>query len=208
MDSICSVLNTMCVCHSYPGLLIVPQSIPDTTIQRICRCYRQNRFPVVCWRNSRTKAVLLRSAGLHAKGVVGFFKSPNAQASGKKLKSILGIQLIIYMRLNIHITRQRCWLLQLVCHKKLPVTKKGSYLKYKEVLMYVIFCAVPSQADSTSLEQEKYLQAIISSMPSYSESSGRNTLSGFTSTHMSTSGGWTDTDATLSLITETVGSQS
>nr|XP_046234752.1 myotubularin-related protein 5 isoform X2 [Scatophagus argus] len=123
-----STVNRMyTVCRSYPGLLIVPQSIPDTTIQRISRCYRQNRFPVVCWRNSRTKAVLLRSAGLHAKGVVGFFKSPNAPA------------------------------------------------------------AVPSQADSTSLEQEKYLQAIISSMPSYSESSGRNTLSGFTSTHMSTS---------------------
>ncbi|XP_071357992.1 myotubularin-related protein 5 isoform X4 [Trachinotus anak] len=123
-----STVNRMyTVCRSYPGLLIVPQSIPDTTIQRICRCYRQNRFPVVCWRNSRTKAVLLRSAGLHAKGVVGFFKSPNAPTS------------------------------------------------------------VPSQADSTSLEQEKYLQAIISSMPSYSESSGRNTLSGFTSTHMSTS---------------------
>uniref|UniRef100_A0A3Q1GZK4 SET binding factor 1 n=1 Tax=Anabas testudineus TaxID=64144 RepID=A0A3Q1GZK4_ANATE len=110
------------ICRSYPGLLIVPQSIPDTTIHRICRCYRQNRFPVVCWRNSRTKAVLLRSAGLHAKGVVGFFKSPNAPT------------------------------------------------------------AVPSQADSTSLEQEKYLQAIISSMPSYSENTGRNTLSGFTST--------------------------
>ncbi|XP_029317574.1 myotubularin-related protein 5 isoform X5 [Cottoperca gobio] len=126
-----STVNRMyTVCRSYPGLLIVPQSIPDTTIQRICRCYRQNRFPVVCWRNSRTKAVLLRSAGLHAKGVVGFFKSPNAPAS------------------------------------------------------------VPNQADSTSLEQEKYLQAIISSMPSYSESSGRNTLSGFTSTHMSTSGKW------------------
>uniref|UniRef100_UPI0037E93FF4 myotubularin-related protein 5 isoform X3 n=1 Tax=Semicossyphus pulcher TaxID=241346 RepID=UPI0037E93FF4 len=123
-----STVNRMyTVCRSYPGLLIVPQSIPDTTLQRICRCYRQNRFPVVCWRNSRTKAVLLRSAGLHAKGVVGFFKSPNAPSS------------------------------------------------------------VPSQADSTSLEQEKYLQAIISSMPSYSESSGRNTLSGFTSTHMSTS---------------------
>ncbi|XP_056604779.1 myotubularin-related protein 5 isoform X5 [Triplophysa dalaica] len=123
-----STVNRMyTVCRSYPGLLIVPQSIPDSTIQRISRCYRQNRIPVVCWRNSRTKAVLLRSAGLHAKGVVGFFKSPNAPTSG------------------------------------------------------------PSQADSTSLEQEKYLQAIISSMPSYSESSGRNTLSGFTSSHMSTS---------------------
>ncbi|XP_053270635.1 myotubularin-related protein 5 isoform X6 [Pleuronectes platessa] len=123
-----STVNRMyTVCRSYPGLLIVPQSIPDTTIQRICRCYRQNRFPVVCWRNSRTKAVLLRSAGLHAKGVAGFFKSPNTPSTA------------------------------------------------------------PSQAESTSLEQEKYLQAIISSMPSYSENSGRNTLSGFTSTHMSTS---------------------
>ncbi|XP_051546862.1 myotubularin-related protein 5-like [Myxocyprinus asiaticus] len=126
-----STVNRMyTVCRSYPGLLIVPQSIPDSTIQRISRCYRQNRFPVVCWRNPHTKAVLLRSAGLHAKGVVGFFKSPNAPSAG------------------------------------------------------------PSQADSTSLEQEKYLQAIISSMPSYSEASGRNTLSGFTSTHMSTSGKW------------------
>ncbi|XP_077356787.1 myotubularin-related protein 5 isoform X4 [Festucalex cinctus] len=123
-----STVNRMyTVCRSYPGLLIVPQSIPDSTIQRISRCYRQSRFPVVCWRNSRTKAVLLRSAGLHAKGVVGFFKSTNAPTS------------------------------------------------------------VPSQADSTSLEQEKYLKAIISSMPSYNESSGRNTLSGFTSTHMSAS---------------------
>uniref|UniRef100_A0A4W5KVE8 SET binding factor 1 n=1 Tax=Hucho hucho TaxID=62062 RepID=A0A4W5KVE8_9TELE len=78
-----STVNRMyTVCRSYPGLLIVPQSIPDSTIQRISRCYRQNRFPVVCWRSSRTKAVLLRSAGLHAKGVVGFFKSPNAPSAG------------------------------------------------------------------------------------------------------------------------------
>ncbi|KAJ8261705.1 hypothetical protein GJAV_G00157390 [Gymnothorax javanicus] len=123
-----STVNRMyTVCRSYPGLLIVPQSILDSTLQRISRCYRQSRFPVVCWRSSRTKSVLLRSAGLHGKGVVGFFKSPNAPSAG------------------------------------------------------------PSQADSTSLEQEKYLQAIISSMPSYSEASGRNTLSGFTSAHMSTS---------------------
>uniref|UniRef100_A0A9J8C0T3 SET binding factor 1 n=1 Tax=Cyprinus carpio carpio TaxID=630221 RepID=A0A9J8C0T3_CYPCA len=82
-----STVNRMyTVCRSYPGLLIVPQSIPDSTIQRICRCYRQNRFPVVCWRNSRTKAVLLRSAGLHAKGVVGFFKSPNAPTAGQSQK--------------------------------------------------------------------------------------------------------------------------
>ncbi|NWX57235.1 MTMR5 protein, partial [Promerops cafer] len=115
---------------SYPGLLIVPQSIQDNTIQRISRCYRQSRFPVVCWRNSRTKAVLLRSGGLHGKGVVGLFKSQNAPTPGDR----------------------------------------------------------PSQADSTSLEQEKYLQAVINSMPHYSDAGGRNTLSGFTSAHMSSAG--------------------
>uniref|UniRef100_A0A8C9MEJ0 SET binding factor 1 n=1 Tax=Serinus canaria TaxID=9135 RepID=A0A8C9MEJ0_SERCA len=114
-----STVNRMyAICRSYPGLLIVPQSIQDNTIQRISRCYRQSRFPVVCWRNSRTKAVLLRSGGLHGKGVVGLFKSQNAPTPG------------------------------------------------------------PSQADSTSLEQEKYLQAVINSMPHYSDAGGRNTLSG------------------------------
>ncbi|NXJ72508.1 MTMR5 protein, partial [Rostratula benghalensis] len=117
---------------SYPGLLIVPQSIQDNTIQRISRCYRQNRFPVVCWRNSRTKAMLLRSGGLHGKGVVGLFKSQNAPAAG----------------------------------------------------------TCPSQTDSTSLEQEKYLQAIINCMPHYADAGGRNTLSGFSSAHMSSSGKW------------------
>ncbi|XP_069085535.1 myotubularin-related protein 5 isoform X10 [Pleurodeles waltl] len=126
-----STVNRMyAICRSYPGLLIVPQSIQDNTIQKISRCYRQNRFPVICWRNSRTKAVLLRSGGLHGKGVVGLFKSQNAPAAG------------------------------------------------------------PSQTDSTSLEQEKYLQAIINSMPRYAEMSGRNTLSGFTSVHMNSSGKW------------------
>ncbi|KAL4617971.1 myotubularin-related protein 5-like [Arapaima gigas] len=123
-----STVNRMyTVCRSYPGLLIVPQSIPDSTIQRISRCYRQSRFPVVCWRSSCTKAVLLRSGGLHGKGVVGFFKSPNAPSPG------------------------------------------------------------PSQADSTSLEQEKYLQAVISSVPSHMDTGGRNTLSSLTSAHVSSS---------------------
>uniref|UniRef100_A0A8D2LTB8 SET binding factor 1 n=1 Tax=Varanus komodoensis TaxID=61221 RepID=A0A8D2LTB8_VARKO len=124
-----STVNRMyAICRSYPGLLIVPQSVPDNTIQRISRCYRQNRFPVVCWRNSRTKAVLLRSGGLHGKGVVGLFKSQNTPATGG-----------------------------------------------------------PSQADSASLEQEKYLQAVVNAMPHHADASGRNTLSGFTSAHMSNS---------------------
>uniref|UniRef100_A0A670ZW65 SET binding factor 1 n=1 Tax=Pseudonaja textilis TaxID=8673 RepID=A0A670ZW65_PSETE len=129
-----STVNRMyAICRSYPGLLIIPQGIQDNTVQRISRCYRQNRFPVVCWRNSRTKAVLLRSGGLHGKGVVGLFKSQNVPATGTSRAGLL--------------------------------------------------------ADSTSLEQEKYLQAIIHSMPHYADAGGRNTLSGgFSSAHVSHSG--------------------
>ncbi|XP_057648768.1 myotubularin-related protein 5 isoform X1 [Chionomys nivalis] len=120
-----SPVNRMyAICRSYPGLLIVPQSIQDNALQRVSRCYRQNRFPVVCWRSGRSKAVLLRSGGLHGKGVVGLFKAQNTPSPGQ------------------------------------------------------------AQTDSSSLEQEKYLQAVVSSMPRYTDSSGRNTLSSFSSTHM------------------------
>uniref|UniRef100_A0A2R9C2R0 UDENN domain-containing protein n=1 Tax=Pan paniscus TaxID=9597 RepID=A0A2R9C2R0_PANPA len=47
------------------------------------------------------------------------------------------------------------------------------------------------QADSSSLEQEKYLQAVVSSMPRYSSASGGNTLSGFSSAHVSGGSVWT-----------------
>lgn len=127
------MLNTSCVFFflhpSYPGLLIVPQSIPDTTIQRICRCYRQNRFPVVCWRNSRTKAVLLRSAGLHAKGVVGFFKSPNAPSAGKIQRSVLGLQLSFDLCTGVTVIvsayressqRKMVWLVDSSCSPQCP----------------------------------------------------------------------------------------
>ncbi|XP_039718968.1 myotubularin-related protein 5 isoform X5 [Pteropus medius] len=126
-----SPVNRMyAICRSYPGLLIVPQSVQDNALQRVSRCYRQNRFPVVCWRSGRSRAVLLRSGGLHGKGVVGLFKAQNTPSPGQ------------------------------------------------------------SQADSSSLEQEKYLQAVVSSMPRLADTSGRNTLSGFSSAHMGGHGKW------------------
>ncbi|XP_015850572.1 myotubularin-related protein 5 isoform X3 [Peromyscus maniculatus bairdii] len=125
-----SPVNRMyAICRSYPGLLIVPQSIQDNALQRVSRCYRQNRFPVVCWRSGRSKAVLLRSGGLHGKGVVGLFKAQNTPSPASPFSGQI-------------------------------------------------------QADSSSLEQEKYLQAVVSAMPRYADSSGRNTLSGFSSAHM------------------------
>uniref|UniRef100_A0A8C7RGH8 SET binding factor 2 n=1 Tax=Oncorhynchus mykiss TaxID=8022 RepID=A0A8C7RGH8_ONCMY len=107
------------LCRSYPGLLVVPQSVQDSSLQKVARCYRHNRLPVVCWKHPRTKAVLLRSGGFHGKSVVGLFKSQNQSSTAPANSSEL----------------------------------------------------------SSSLEQEKYLQAILNSIPVYFKLNGSNTLS-------------------------------
>uniref|UniRef100_A0A673MRW2 Myotubularin-related protein 13-like n=1 Tax=Sinocyclocheilus rhinocerous TaxID=307959 RepID=A0A673MRW2_9TELE len=105
------------LCRSYPGLLVVPQTVQDSSLHKVSRCYRHNRLPVVCWKHPRTKAVLLRSGGFHSKSVVGLFKSQNPSSA-----------------------------------------------------------APTSSETSSSLEQEKYLQAILSSIPIYFKPNGNNTL--------------------------------
>uniref|UniRef100_A0A8B9JQ51 SET binding factor 2 n=1 Tax=Astyanax mexicanus TaxID=7994 RepID=A0A8B9JQ51_ASTMX len=107
------------LCRSYPGLLVVPQSVQDSSLQKVARCYRHNRFPIVCWKHPRTKAVMLRAGGFHGKSVVGLFKSQNPASTG----------------------------------------------------------TYTSTQSSSSLEQEKYLQAILSSIPIYFKANGSNTLS-------------------------------
>uniref|UniRef100_A0A8C1RWW3 SET binding factor 2 n=1 Tax=Cyprinus carpio TaxID=7962 RepID=A0A8C1RWW3_CYPCA len=105
------------LCRSYPGLLVVPQTVQDSSLHKVSRCYRHNRLPVVCWKHPRTKAVLLRSGGFHSKSVVGLFKSQNPSSA-----------------------------------------------------------APTSSETSSSLEQEKYLQAILSSIPIYFKTNGNSTL--------------------------------
>ncbi|XP_061102987.1 myotubularin-related protein 13 isoform X2 [Conger conger] len=106
------------VCRSYPGLLVVPLAVQDGSLQKVARCYRHNRLPVVCWKHSRSKAMLLRSAGFHSKSVVGLFKSQSQTPSA-------------------------------------PVSSSES---------------------SSSLEHEKYLQAILTAIPVHSKTSRNDTL--------------------------------
>ncbi|XP_019511751.1 PREDICTED: myotubularin-related protein 13 isoform X2 [Hipposideros armiger] len=106
------------LCRSYPGLLVVPQAVQDSSLPRVARCYRHNRLPVVCWKNSRSSTLLLRSGGFHGKGVVGLFKSQNSPQSA-------------------------------------PTSSLES---------------------SSSIEQEKYLQALLSAVSVYQKLSGNNTL--------------------------------
>ncbi|XP_044114748.1 myotubularin-related protein 13 isoform X4 [Neovison vison] len=106
------------LCRSYPGLLVVPQAIQDSSLPRVARCYRHNRLPVVCWKNSRSSTLLLRSGGFHGKGVVGLFKSQNS-----------------------------------------PQAAPTSSLE-----------------SSSSIEQEKYLQALLNAVSIHQKLSGNNTL--------------------------------
>ncbi|KAM9301545.1 myotubularin-related protein 13 [Gastrophryne carolinensis] len=77
-----TALNRMySLCRSYPGLLVVPQLVQDSSLQKVARCYRHNRLPVVSWKNSKTNALLLRSGGFHGKTVVGLFKTQNTHTS-------------------------------------------------------------------------------------------------------------------------------
>ncbi|KAM9817273.1 myotubularin-related protein 13 [Neosynchiropus ocellatus] len=105
------------LCRSYPGLLVVPQAVQDSSLHKVARCYRHNRLPVVCWKHPRTKAVLLRSGGFHGKSVVGLFKSQNQSSSApasssdssssleqeKYLQAILD-SIPIYFKMNGHNT--------------------------------------------------------------------------------------------------------
>uniref|UniRef100_A0A452U6Y1 SET binding factor 2 n=1 Tax=Ursus maritimus TaxID=29073 RepID=A0A452U6Y1_URSMA len=106
------------LCRSYPGLLVVPQAVQDSSLPRVARCYRHNRLPVVCWKNSRSSTLLLRSGGFHGKGVVGLFKSQNS-----------------------------------------PQAAPTSSLE-----------------SSSSIEQEKYLQALLNAVSVHQKLSGSNTL--------------------------------
>uniref|UniRef100_A0A8C4V8K4 SET binding factor 2 n=1 Tax=Falco tinnunculus TaxID=100819 RepID=A0A8C4V8K4_FALTI len=82
-----TALNRMySLCRSYPGLLVVPQSVQDSSLQRVARCYRHNRLPVVCWKNTKNSTLLLRSGGFHGKGVVGLFKSQNTHPTGEQMQ--------------------------------------------------------------------------------------------------------------------------
>lgn len=63
------------MCRSYPALLIVPNSVTDESIRRFCRLYRHSRIPAITWRHPRTKALLMRGAGYHGKGVMGMLKA-------------------------------------------------------------------------------------------------------------------------------------
>ncbi|XP_053755970.1 myotubularin-related protein 13 isoform X3 [Panthera pardus] len=106
------------LCRSYPGLLVVPQAVQDSSLPRVARCYRHNRLPVVCWKNSKSSTLLLRSGGFHGKGVVGLFKSQNS-----------------------------------------PQAAPTSSLE-----------------SSSSIEQEKYLQALLNAVSVQQKLSGNNTL--------------------------------
>ncbi|XP_053384706.1 myotubularin-related protein 13-like isoform X1 [Mercenaria mercenaria] len=78
------------VCRSYPPLLVVPQAVSDDNIRRFARTQRQCRFPVITWRHSRTKALLLRASSFHSRGLMGMLKhnTSGSTTSGETTSSL------------------------------------------------------------------------------------------------------------------------
>ncbi|KAJ8023558.1 Myotubularin-related protein 13 [Holothuria leucospilota] len=70
------------VCKSYPPVVVVPGACSDDNVRRLAKCHRQNRFPCICWRHPRTKALLIRSSGFHGRGVMGMIKSSQNTSTG------------------------------------------------------------------------------------------------------------------------------
>ncbi|KAK2535745.1 Sbf2 [Columba guinea] len=105
-----TALNRMySLCRSYPGLLVVPQSVQDSSLQRVARCYRHNRLPVVCWKNTKNSTLLLRSGGFHGKGVVGLFKSQNTHTtSPASLESSSSIEQEKYLQALLNVISIHC----------------------------------------------------------------------------------------------------
>ncbi|KFO89619.1 Myotubularin-related protein 13, partial [Buceros rhinoceros silvestris] len=105
-----TALNRMySLCRSYPGLLVVPQSVQDSSLQRVARCYRHNRLPVVCWKNIKNSTLLLRSGGFHGKGVVGLFKSQNTHTTAPaSLESSSSIEQEKYLQALLNVISVHC----------------------------------------------------------------------------------------------------
>ncbi|NXX19946.1 MTMRD protein, partial [Podargus strigoides] len=94
---------------SYPGLLVVPQSVQDSSLQRVARCYRHNRLPVVCWKNTKNSTLLLRSGGFHGKSVVGLFKSQNTHTTAPaSLESSSSIEQEKYLQALLNVISVHC----------------------------------------------------------------------------------------------------
>ncbi|KAJ7420181.1 hypothetical protein WISP_49511 [Willisornis vidua] len=135
-----TALNRMySLCRSYPGLLVVPQAVQDSSLQRVARCYRHNRLPVVCWKNTRNSTLLLRAGGFHGKSVVGLFKSQNTHPTESTDTGVCRMQ-----------------------------TAVNGHLRDPP--------APASLESSSSIEQEKYLQALLNVISVHCKMNGSNTL--------------------------------
>ncbi|XP_023320914.1 myotubularin-related protein 13 isoform X8 [Eurytemora carolleeae] len=70
-----SVVNhKFLVCKSLPQLLVVPGRVTDDSLRRLSRLYRQNRLPVITWRNGTSRALLIRGSAFHARGVMDIIR--------------------------------------------------------------------------------------------------------------------------------------
>lgn len=71
---ISTVNHRYAVSRSLPGLLVVPGRVTDESLRRVARVHKQCRLPVVTWRHLGSRALLLRGASYHARGMMGILR--------------------------------------------------------------------------------------------------------------------------------------
>lgn len=77
---ICALNLNYQLAKSLPSLLIVPKQTTDECVRKNSKCHRQSRLPLIVWRHSKLKSIILRSSGFHGKGFLGMLiKTTNQQ---------------------------------------------------------------------------------------------------------------------------------
>lgn len=70
------------LCRSYPAMLVVPAVTGERALARLGRGHREGRFPVITFRHSATRALLLRAGGFRQYQSGGNWRAGSGGGSG------------------------------------------------------------------------------------------------------------------------------
>ena len=71
------------VARSLPSLVVVPGRISDDSLKKFSKVYKQGRFPCVTWRHPESRALLLRGASYHARGMMHMLRRHQGEQGGQ-----------------------------------------------------------------------------------------------------------------------------
>lgn len=102
---ICTLNSNYQLCKSYPSLFIVSRETNDECIKKNSKYHRQNRLPVIIWRHTANKALLLRSSGFYSKSIIGMIMKGQTTSGSALNDNNLSIEQDRYLNEIINLTR-------------------------------------------------------------------------------------------------------